>query len=383
MKLCSLWMLALGAAALMAQDGEALLKERLERNPAWKRAQQTPAYDAHAPSGFVLDEAEKYQNKFQAVQDNLKNNYGENSNDHFWRLYDEYRQQGYGDRQAAILAGRETTVYQQKRKDYLVNAINEYGIVNGNSLNQFGVNTLAQIAEEDNIMGTAIAQGFETPKGNYEKQQAMLQEILRQTSANQRKQAEIAYNTAIQKILETGRYVRQANDIASKEGIAKEKEAGLNARTEYTEKNKFDLEELRQKNRKELEQIKAELKDFYSSKKSGDSSKGSSKEDYTRLKDLQSRLHTKWKDAKSEEEPDEDYVNEIAQELERVDSLLKTYQDPALNQVFPDATGNPEEDLAVIRALINGGATSSEIHTWGRKYYDSNTLHKMIERFSK
>ncbi len=59
MKLCSLWMLALGAAALMAQDGDALLRERLERNPAWKRAQQTPAYDAHAPSGFVLDEAEK------------------------------------------------------------------------------------------------------------------------------------------------------------------------------------------------------------------------------------------------------------------------------------------------------------------------------------
>ncbi len=59
MKLCSLWMLALGAAALMAQDGDALLHERLERNPAWKRAQQTPAYDAHAPSGFVLDEAEK------------------------------------------------------------------------------------------------------------------------------------------------------------------------------------------------------------------------------------------------------------------------------------------------------------------------------------
>ncbi len=59
MKLCSLWMLALGAVSLMAQDGEALLRERLERNPAWKRAQQTPAYDAHAPSGFVLDEAEK------------------------------------------------------------------------------------------------------------------------------------------------------------------------------------------------------------------------------------------------------------------------------------------------------------------------------------
>ncbi|MBP5673064.1 MAG: right-handed parallel beta-helix repeat-containing protein [Victivallales bacterium] len=59
MKISRLWMLALGAAALMAQDGDALLHERLERNPAWKRAQQTPAYDKLAPSGFVLDEAEK------------------------------------------------------------------------------------------------------------------------------------------------------------------------------------------------------------------------------------------------------------------------------------------------------------------------------------
>ena len=49
----------MGAMAVMAQDGEQMLRERLERNPAWKRAQQTPAYDAHAPSGFVLDEAEK------------------------------------------------------------------------------------------------------------------------------------------------------------------------------------------------------------------------------------------------------------------------------------------------------------------------------------
>ena len=59
MRLCSLWMLALGAEALMAQDGEQMLRERLERNTAWKRAQQTPSYDAKAPSGFVLDEAEK------------------------------------------------------------------------------------------------------------------------------------------------------------------------------------------------------------------------------------------------------------------------------------------------------------------------------------
>ena len=59
MKFCRLWFLAMGAMAVMAQDGEQMLRERLERNPAWKRAQQTPAYDAHAPSGFVLDEAEK------------------------------------------------------------------------------------------------------------------------------------------------------------------------------------------------------------------------------------------------------------------------------------------------------------------------------------
>ncbi len=59
MKFHGLCILALSAMTVVAQDGEALLRERLERNPAWKRAQQTPAYDAHAPSGFVLDEAEK------------------------------------------------------------------------------------------------------------------------------------------------------------------------------------------------------------------------------------------------------------------------------------------------------------------------------------
>ena len=59
MKFCGLWFLVMGARAVMAQDGDALLKERLERNPAWRRAQQTPAYDRLAPSGFVQDEAEK------------------------------------------------------------------------------------------------------------------------------------------------------------------------------------------------------------------------------------------------------------------------------------------------------------------------------------
>ena len=59
MKFHGLCILALSAMAVMAQDGDALLRERLERNPAWKRAQQTPAYDRFAPSGFVLDEAEK------------------------------------------------------------------------------------------------------------------------------------------------------------------------------------------------------------------------------------------------------------------------------------------------------------------------------------
>ena len=59
MKFCRLWFLAMGAMAVMAQDGEQMLQERLERNPAWKRAQQTPAYDKFAPSGFVQDEAEK------------------------------------------------------------------------------------------------------------------------------------------------------------------------------------------------------------------------------------------------------------------------------------------------------------------------------------
>ena len=59
MNFCRLWLLAMGAMAVMAQDGKQLLQERLDRNPAWRRAQQTPAYDKLAPSGFVLDEAEK------------------------------------------------------------------------------------------------------------------------------------------------------------------------------------------------------------------------------------------------------------------------------------------------------------------------------------
>ncbi len=47
------------AMAAMAQEGNALLRERLERNSAWRRAQQTPPYNRLAPSGFVMDEAEK------------------------------------------------------------------------------------------------------------------------------------------------------------------------------------------------------------------------------------------------------------------------------------------------------------------------------------
>lgn len=208
---------------------------------------------------YVLDEAEKAQNKFQAVQDNLKNNYGESSNDHFWRLYDEYRQQGYGDRKAAILAGRETQTYQQDRVSNLRDAINEYGIDNGNILNQFGVNTLAQIAEEDNIMGTAIANGFETPKENYEKQQAMLQEMLRQTSANQRKQAEILANQFITEYVQ-GQITDRTNSTNKvKQDIAQMKENRNDARTEYTEKNKFDLEKFKQENRVALKKADQEF----------------------------------------------------------------------------------------------------------------------------
>ena len=47
------------AFGALAQDGRALLAERLARNPAWRRAQQAPVYNPLAPSGFVLDEAEK------------------------------------------------------------------------------------------------------------------------------------------------------------------------------------------------------------------------------------------------------------------------------------------------------------------------------------
>ena len=238
---------------------------------------------------YVLDEAEKYQNKFQAVQDNLKNNYGENSNDHFWRLYDEYRQQGYGDRQAAILAGRETTVYQQKRKDYLVNAINEYGIVNGNSLNQFGVNTLAQIAEEDNIMGTAIAQGFETPKGNYEKMQAMALQRMKDIAAADRKQSEILANKLITEYVQGQTNNRTAQTNQTKIDVAEINQGGAAER----QKKLFEQQKFLAEYNAEVQANLKILENSLKAEGGGDVTKTG---DYKVAKDTYDRVYTRYND---------------------------------------------------------------------------------------
>lgn len=325
---------------------------------------------------YVLDEAEKYQNKFQAVQDNLKNNYGENSNDHFWRLYDEYRQQGDSDRTAAIKAGRETMGYQQERTQTLQSAIDDYGI-EGGVMNQFGVSLLGQLAEEDNIMGSAYANAYATPKLNFEKQQAMAQEILKQNSANQRKLAEMQYNAALQEMLENGRNVRtDAKNQTTKE-VTQFKEDRADARADKIEKGKNDRFNISEENKFKLAEHRAKLKEI-TEKNSG----GSDKEKYSKLKDLQTRVHQQLKDAQAEDEPDEEYIEELKNDLKYIDRLTRTFQDPALQIEYPDATGNPQEDEKIAIEMWKNGATSDDIRIWfnASEKYDANTITKIIRK---
>lgn len=220
-----------------------------------------------ALGNYLLDQQEQAQNQFLNVQKNLSDNYGESSNDHFWRLYDEYRQQGKGDRDATILAGRKTMAYQQARKDKLIDAINEYGIENGNTLNQFGMNMLAQVAEEDNIMGTVYANGFANPRINYEKQQAALMETLKQNAADRRKAQEIAAQKANIQYQVEHQDLRTAANLASKESegqrnrensynIATLKEDRTDARTDKVEAGK----DRRAKEKIEADKILAEIR---------------------------------------------------------------------------------------------------------------------------
>ena len=323
-----------------------------------------------------LNQLGEAQKKFQSVQDNLANNYSESSNDHFWRLYDEYRQQGDSDRIAAIKAGRETTGYQQERVQSLQSAIDDYGI-EGGVMNQFGVSLLGQLADEDNIMGSAYANAYATPKLNYERQQAMAQEILKQNSANQRKLAEMQYNAALQEMLENGRNVRADAKNQTTKQVTQFKEDRADARADKIEKGKNDRFNISEENKFKLAKLRAELKKL-TDKNSGISDK----EKYSRLKDWQTRVHQQLKDAQAEDEPDEEYIEELKNELSHIDHLVQTFQDPALQIEYPDATGNPQEDEKIAIEMWKNGATSDDIRIWfnASEKYDANTITKIIRK---
>lgn len=140
-----------------------------------------------------LNQLGEAQKKFQSVQDNLANNYSESSNDHFWRLYDEYRRQGDSDRIAAIKAGRETTGYQQERVRSLQGAIDDYGI-EGGVMNQFGVSLLGQLADEDNIMGSAYANAYAMPLRNYQDNQELIKMAIQHGYNLEDKETQHKYN---------------------------------------------------------------------------------------------------------------------------------------------------------------------------------------------
>lgn len=329
---------------------------------------------------YVLNEAEKYQNKFQAVQDNLKNNYGENSNDHFWRLYDEYRQQGYGDRQAAILAGRETRTYQQERVGNLRDAINEYGIDNGNSLNQFGVNTLAQIAEEDNIMGTAIAQGFATPKENYEKQQAMLQEMLRQTSANQRKQAEILANQFLTEYVQGQTNLRNTQTNQTKLDVAEINQGGQDARQKALFKHQWDLKKADQEFQIFMKEFEAALK---GEKQNGTGQSGkANKEDYDKLRNMRSRYEKIYNDAAGA--GDTQSANEIKAKMDYIDKLLDYKEDPRYQYDWGD---DNEANARSYLAAEKQGVTSEELKQWVQQHIPNkqaqHRFYDLVENIRK
>ncbi len=110
------------------------------------------------------EQAKAAQEKFQSVQDDLKNKYGMSSQEYYDERYDYYRSRGVPHAMAVLRAGRETVPYAKERTGFLQNAIDEYGIDNGTVLNQFGVGVLGQLATEDSILGTAIANAYDMPK---------------------------------------------------------------------------------------------------------------------------------------------------------------------------------------------------------------------------
>ena len=143
-----------------------------------------------ADSNYALmrdqyQQAKAYQEKFNSVQEDLKNKYAMNSQEYFDDRYDYYRRRGVPHAMAILNAGRETTPYARERIGFLQNAIDEYGIDDG-VMNQFGVSVLGNLATEDNILGSAYANAYDMPKKLGEYNRAMQTLMATQKGAMER-----------------------------------------------------------------------------------------------------------------------------------------------------------------------------------------------------
>lgn len=333
---------------------------------------------------YVLDETNKAQQKFQSVQDNLKNNFGESSNQHYWRLYDEYRQNGDSDRTAAIKAGRETMNYQQNRVQSLQSAIDDYGI-EGGTMNQFGVSLLGQLAEEDNIMGSAYANAYATPKLNFEKQQAIAQETLRQTSADRRKAAEIQANAVIQKMLEAGRQDRAKLQSETSMRNTDVKEESANERFNTAEKNKVKMAEIKHKNSVALQKADQEFQIFLEEfkarlkgeKQSGTGQSGkASKEDYDKLRNMRNRYEKIYNAAV--ESDDAQSADGIKAKMDYIDKLLDYEEDPRYQYDWID--NDDDSNARSYLAAEKQGVTPEELKQWVQEHIpNKQKQHKFYD----
>ena len=324
----------------------------------------------------TLNQIVERQNKFQAVQDNLKNNYSESSNDHFWRLYDEYRQQGYGDRQAAILAGRETRTYQQDRVIKWRDALNEYGIENGNTLNQFGANAVAAIAGEGEYgsnLANVTAQAFATPLQNYKDQQEMMRAVIGNQSAMERLLAQLRAQR--ENLVYTQGKIddRTTQSNQTKLDVANTNRDGAAERQEKLFEHQWDLKKADQEFQIFMKEFEAALKGKKQNG-AGQSSKAS-KEDYDKLRNMRSRYEKLYKDAV--EASDTQSADEIKAKTDYIDKLLDYEEDPRYQYDWGD---DDEANARSYLAAEKQGVTPEELKQWVQQHIpNKQAQHKFYD----
>ena len=232
---------------------------------------------SNADSQFAMDrynynQAKTAKEKFENVQKQLREDYAQSSQQRFEELYDYYRSQHKSQRDSIILAGRETMAYAKERTGFLQNAIDEYGIDDGAILNQFGVGVLGQLATEDNIMGTAYAQAYQTPKENYNKMLEMQKARENNQAAYKRLIEKMAGDMNLAEFNQSQNNLRADKKIESAEKIAAEKnqtskentqlrEDGLNARAEALRKLRESIAQANIVSREKIAMAKQRLSD--------------------------------------------------------------------------------------------------------------------------